>query len=69
MKYAVVVEKLSRNYCAHVPDLPVCVTTGATLEETVENMRDAISLYIGNCHRHGNPVPEPTTRAIELDVA
>ncbi|HET6895611.1 MAG TPA: type II toxin-antitoxin system HicB family antitoxin [Candidatus Baltobacteraceae bacterium] len=69
MKYAVVVEKLTKNYCAHVPDLPVCVTTGATLEETIENIRDAIAGYIDSCREHGDPIPPPTTRAIELEVA
>lgn len=69
MKYAVVIEKLPRNYCAHVPDLPVCVTTGVTLEETIGNMRDAIATYIASCEDRGIPVPEPTTHAVELDVA
>lgn len=69
MKYAVVVEKLSTNYCAHAPDLPVCVTTGITLDETVANMRLAIAAFIESCHADGTPVPEATTHAFELEVA
>jgi predicted RNase H-like HicB family nuclease len=69
VKYAVVIEKLSNNYCAHVPDLPVCVTTGATVEETVSNVRDAIKGYVESCRSHGDPVPQPTTLAFELEVA
>ena len=68
MRYAVVIEKLKHNYCAHVPDLPVCITTGKTYDETIVNMREAIEGYIDSCRRHGQPVPLPKTRAVELDV-
>ena len=33
-KYAVVFEKAPNNWAAYVPDLPGCVTTGRTIEET-----------------------------------
>jgi predicted RNase H-like HicB family nuclease len=69
MKYAVVIEKLADNYCAHVPDLPTCVTTGSTVDETLENTRQAIAAYMHSCRDQGDPIPAPTTRAIELDVA
>ena len=33
-KYAVVIEKVKNsNFCAYVPDLPGCVSTGDTLED------------------------------------
>lgn len=69
MRYAVVVEKLPSNYCAHAPDLPICVATGVTLDDTIEEMRVAIAAYIASCKRQGDPIPPPTTRAVELDVA
>ena len=31
--YAVVIEKAENNYSAYVPDLPGCVSTGASLQE------------------------------------
>jgi predicted RNase H-like HicB family nuclease len=34
MIYAVVFEKAPHNWVAYVPDLPGCVTTGPTLEDT-----------------------------------
>jgi hypothetical protein len=34
MIYAVVFEKAPHNWAAYVPDLPGCVTTGPTLEDT-----------------------------------
>jgi predicted RNase H-like HicB family nuclease len=33
MRYAVVIERAEGNYSAYVPDLPGCVTTGASLLE------------------------------------
>jgi len=42
MRYAVVIEKAAKNYSAYVPDLPGCVATGATVEETEQLIREAI---------------------------
>jgi len=39
-EYTVIYEQAAGNYSAYVPDLPGCVTTGATLEETEANMRE-----------------------------
>ena len=46
MKYVVVFEKAPNNWCAFVPDLPGCVTTGDTFEETKELIREAIEFHI-----------------------
>lgn len=42
IKYAVIFERAENNWAAYVPDLPGCMTTGRTIEETRENMREAI---------------------------
>ena len=34
MRYAIVIEEAESNYSAYVPDLPGCVATGRTVEET-----------------------------------
>lgn len=41
-KYAVIFERAENNWAANVPDLPGCMTTGRTLEETKANIREAI---------------------------
>ena len=46
MRYAIVVERAVNNYSAYVPDLPGCVATGATLEETERLIREAIELHL-----------------------
>jgi predicted RNase H-like HicB family nuclease len=45
-KYPVVFEPAETNWEAYVPDLPGCVSTGSTLEETEQNVREAISGHL-----------------------
>jgi predicted RNase H-like HicB family nuclease len=69
MKYAVVFERSSTGYAAYVPDLPGCVTTGQTLDETEQHIREAIAFHIESLRDHGEPVPEPTSKAEYVEVA
>lgn len=69
IEYLVIFEKAGSNYSAYVPDLPGCITTGKTLEETERNIEEAISLYLDTLREDGKPIPEPTTRAKPVSVA
>ena len=69
MQYTIVIEKSPQNYAAYVPDLPGCVATGATREEAVNEIREAISFHIESLLEHGEPVPEPQCTATVVDVA
>lgn len=69
MEYTVVIEKASGNYSAYVPDLPGCVTTGPTIEETKANMREAIAFHLQGMRQDGDPVPVPTTTAAVIEAA
>ena len=60
MKYLVIVEKAEHNYSAFVPDLPGCIATGETPEQTHENMREAVEIYLDELKASGEPVPEPS---------
>lgn len=68
-KYAVIFEQAETNWAAYVPDLPGCISTGRTLEETEQNVREAISGHIQALREFGEPVPEPTTVAKEIEIA
>jgi len=61
--YLVVIERGEHNFSAYVPDLPGCIVTGATREQTVERMREAIALHTEGLRADGDPVPEPVTSA------
>ena len=60
VKYAVLFEQAERNWAAYVPDLPGCMTTGKTLEETEINIREAIEGHLKTLRDFGDPVPQPT---------
>ena len=70
-KYAVVIERGKNNLSAYVPDLPGCITTGRTVEEIDENIREAILLHLEGMAEDGEVVPEPSTTVqyVEMQVA
>ena len=68
-EYLVIFEWAGNNYSAYVPDLPGCITTGKTLEKAEENIKEAITLYIDALREDGKPIPEPKTKAREVEVA
>lgn len=69
MRYAIVVEKAGNNYSAYVPDLPGCVATGATVEETEREIGEAIKFHIEGLIEDGLPVPQPASIVEYLEVA
>ena len=69
MRYAVVIEKAAKNYSAYVPDLPGCVSTGRSIEETEENIREAITFHIEGLREGGLEIPQSTTHVTELEIA
>jgi len=46
MKYPVVVHKSEYGYDVHCPILPGCHSQGDTLEEALQNIKDAIITYL-----------------------
>jgi predicted RNase H-like HicB family nuclease len=69
MRYAIVVEKTENNYSAYVPDLPGCVATGQTLEETENEIRSAIEFHIEGLREDGVSIPQPVSIVEYLEVA
>ena len=69
VKYAVLFEQAESNWAAYVPDLPGCMTTGKTLEETEINIRVAIEGHLRTLRDFGDPVPQPTSVAKEIEIS
>ena len=59
VKYAVIYERAPHNWAAYVPDLPGCITTGRTLDETKANIREAIEGHFDTLREFGRATPEP----------
>lgn len=69
MRYAIVIEDAGNNFSAYVPDLPGCVATGATVEETEQAIREAIAFHLEGLREDGAPIPPPSSRVDYVEVA
>ena len=62
-RFLIVIENAGANYSAYSPDLPGCVATGATREETEKNMFEAIQFHVDGLREDGLPIPESSAFA------
>jgi predicted RNase H-like HicB family nuclease len=69
LKYTIVIEKANGNYSAYCPDLPGCVATGATTEETTRIIKQAIEFHIQGLKAEGLDVPPPATTSALVEIA
>jgi len=65
MRYRIVIEQDEDGiFVAECPALHGCISQGATREEALANIRDAIEGYLESLSRHGEPVPPPITEEV-----
>ena len=69
MRYAIVIEAGEGNFSAYVPDLPGCVATGATVEETESQIREAIEFHLAGLRADNLPIPPASSRVDYVEVA
>ena len=68
MQYLIVIEKTETGYSAYSPDLPGCVSTGATREDVEQNMHEAIEFHLDGLKLEGLELPQPTTSSAYVEV-
>ncbi len=68
-KYLIIIEKAKSGFSAYSPDLPGCISSGRTAEETEHNMREAIQFHIEGLKQEGLLIPEPVTRSSYVEIA
>jgi predicted RNase H-like HicB family nuclease len=56
-RYTVILEPDEPGYHVYCPILPGCHSCGDTIDEAVENIKDAIRLYCEVLAEDGKPVP------------
>lgn len=64
MRYAIVIEKAGENFSGYSPDLPGCVATGATIEETENELLSAIQFHLDGLREDGIE-PPPAESVVE----
>jgi predicted RNase H-like HicB family nuclease len=55
-------------FVAECPSLPCCISQGSTREESIENIREAIQLYIEVLEQRGQQVPSEKYETILVAV-
>jgi antitoxin HicB len=71
MKYTIVLlADPEKGYTAVVPALPGCISEGDSVEEALDMVSEAISLYLESAQEHGEEVPLeiPGTLIGEVEV-
>ena len=71
MRFTVVLEQEpDEGFVASVPTLPGCISQGDTREDALQNIREAIELYLEDCRESGDPIPSESGREfVEIDTA
>ncbi len=67
----VVLEKAGNNYSAYAPDVPGCISTGSTKDDTLRQMKEALQGHLALIARDGDAMPEITAIEagfVEVDV-
>ncbi len=67
-RFLIVIEKTGKNYSAYSPDLPGCIATGMTREETEERRHEAIEMHIWGLIEDRMPVPKSHSSATFVAV-
>ena len=68
-RFLVVIERANDNYSAYSPDLPGCVATGETREETERQMHEAIEMHVRGLIEDNLPVPVSYASAEYMAIA
>ncbi len=69
-RFTVIFEREDEGgYHVFCPTLPGCHTQSESIEEGVQNIREAIELYIGSLVEDGLPVPEEDILIKPIEVS
>ena len=68
MKHLIVIEPTGIGFSTWSPDVPGCVSVGATPEETQRNMREAMSFHFDGLRAEQLPIPASSSTFAYVDV-
>ena len=57
------------GWLAEVPDLPGCMSDGATPEEALSNVRDAVEEWIAAARDMGRDIPQPEEKRETMEYS
>jgi len=69
IKYTVILEPADEGgYVVSCPALPGCISQGETLEETLENIKEAILLVMEVLQEEDEPIPNETPEIVTEEI-
>jgi predicted RNase H-like HicB family nuclease len=69
VKYRVTIQQDDDGvFVVEVPTLPGCLSQGRTRTEAIENIKEAIAVYLESLKAHSEPIPPPISEEI-VEVA
>jgi predicted RNase H-like HicB family nuclease len=70
MEYSVVLHDAEEGgYWVEVPALPGCYSQGETRDETLENVREAIELFLDVLREDGESIPRDEDTVVRVTIA
>ena len=68
MKFRILIKQDKDGvFVSEVPELPGCISQGKTRDDSITNIKDAISGYMASLRKHGDPIP-PSIDEETVDV-
>lgn len=65
-RYLVIYESGPGNLSGFAPDVPGCVSTGASLDDLRHNLREALEFHLESLALDGDPIPAAKTHVVEV---
>lgn len=63
LRYPAVVRELEPNegggFLAEIRELPGCIADGETVQEAMDNLKDALAEWLATANKLGRPIPDP----------
>lgn len=69
LTYLAVLEPSSDGYGVFFPDLPGCISFGATIVEAQQHAREALELHVYGMEKDGEALPAPSDQLAAEDMA
>jgi len=66
MRQVILIPDEDGDYAVEVPSLPGCISQGDTVDEALENIKEAIDLHIADMIANGEDVPEDYPAPIQV---
>lgn len=66
MRQVILIPDEDGGYAVEVPSLPGCISQGDTIDEALENIKEAIDLHIADMIANGEEVPEDYPAPIQV---